>query len=131
MTNPQTSPLTFPMTLGSAVRAGREIPIIARSAAELVTSGPFLVEVLQEAYGLTRDDAHSAAELVEQVLHAAWSSSNHGQPLADWMADLPAPILVGLLDLASTSSDDYFAVAQSLRLSRLVLGELATALDRR
>ncbi len=116
--------LAFPIELGT----GPNGPITARTVTELVNSGPFLAEAIQAAYGTTADAAHAAASSIEHTLYAARSSSSHGADYATWLADVPAPILTCLIDLAVMAPDDYFATQHQLRLARLVLGELATTL---
>ncbi|MER5640324.1 hypothetical protein ABT095_25680 [Kitasatospora sp. NPDC002227] len=99
-----------------------------RHAADHLHDGPHFASVIEGAYGLDPDAAQRTADIVEQSLYAAWSRNSQGQHLEEWTAQVPQSALRLAVDLAALGAGDYFEAQHQLRLTRVVLGDLAARL---
>ncbi|MEU3559632.1 hypothetical protein [Kitasatospora sp. NPDC006786] len=87
-----------------------------------------LVALLVQDYGLTPLGATYAAAVTESAAHGAWESVGGEVPYAEWLASLPAPILVAALHLAAAACDNDTA-RHGAEAGAALLNSLADHLD--
>ncbi|MGW7579696.1 hypothetical protein ACWGKU_05120 [Kitasatospora sp. NPDC054768] len=87
-----------------------------------------LAALLVQDYGLTPLGAAYAAAVTESATHGAWEAVGGGVPYAEWLASLPAPILVAALHLAAAACHTDTA-RHGTEAGAAVLNSLADHLD--
>ncbi|MFD4394393.1 hypothetical protein [Kitasatospora sp. NPDC058478] len=66
-----------------------------------------------------------AAAVAESAAHSTWEACDSEAPYAEWLADVPQPILATALHLASAAARDNATALREIRTARTLLDTLA------